>query len=66
MPLGLGGGGKPVKLAKIGGSGMAIIDEDGKGPKWGPDGLAIDIEDRAAKSRLGSYYDTMPNGQGGP
>jgi hypothetical protein len=36
--------------------------EDGKGPKWGPDGLTIDIEERVAKSRLGSYYDRMPNG----
>ena len=61
-PLGLGGGGKPIKLGKCGGSGMAIIDEDGKGPKWGPDGLAIDLEERVAKSRLGSYYDAMPNG----
>ena len=41
---------------------MAIIDEDSKGPKWGPDGLDIGIEERVAKSRLGSYYDTMPNG----
>ena len=52
----------PVKLGKVGGSGMAIIDEDGKGPKWGPDGLQVDLERRAARCRLGSYYDAMPNG----
>ena len=52
----------PVKLGKVGGSGMAIIDEDGKGPKWGPDGLQVDLEQRAARCRLGSYYDAMPNG----
>ena len=51
-PLGVGGGGKAVKLAKCGGSGMAIIDEDNKGPKWGPDGLQIDLENRTARSRL--------------
>lgn len=61
-PMGLGGGSKPVKLGKTGGSGMAIIDEDGAGPKWGPDGLQIDLENRGARSRLGSYYERMPGG----
>ena len=51
-----------TKLGKTGGSGMAIIDEDGKGPKWGPDGLAIDLETRGARSRLGTYYDVFPDG----
>lgn len=51
-----------VKLGKTGGSGMAIIDEDGKGPKWGPDGLAIDLEARGARARLGTYYAKMPDG----
>ena len=62
-PLGLGGsGGTPVKLGKVGGSGMAIIDEMNASPKWGPDGLAFNIDQRVARSRLGTYYDTMPNG----
>ena len=60
--MGLGGGSKPVKLGKTGGSGMAIIDEDGAGPKWGPDGLQINLENRGARSRLGSYYERMPGG----
>ena len=54
--------GKAVKLPKTGGSGMAIIDEDGKGPQWGPDGLKISLEGRSARSRLGTYYETMPDG----
>mmetsp|Transcript_5043 Transcript_5043/g.12669 ORF Transcript_5043/g.12669 Transcript_5043/m.12669 type:complete len:370 (+) Transcript_5043:91-1200(+) len=49
--------GKPIKSAKVGGSGMAIIDEEGQGPQWGPSGLKIAIEARAAQSRLGSYYE---------
>ena len=51
-----------AKLGKTGGSGMAIIDEDGKGPKWGPDGLSVDLENRLARSRLGTYYATRANG----
>ena len=54
--------GKAIKLPKTGGSGMAIIDEDGKGPQWGPDGLKISLEGRSARSRLGTYYETMPDG----
>lgn len=41
---------------------MAIIDEPGSGPSWGPDGLKISLCGRAARSRLGSYYGTMPDG----
>ena len=46
----------PTKCAKIGGSGMAIIDEAGKSPQWGPDGLKIQLESKMATSRLGTYY----------
>jgi len=56
------GGAKFVKVPKVGGSGMAIIDEQGGGPCWGPDGLKIDLEKRVARSRLGSYYAKLPNG----
>jgi len=52
----------PQKMPKTGGSGMAIIDEPGKGPQWGPDGLKIDIANRQATSRLGSYYERRPDG----
>ena len=60
--MGLGAGEEAAKLPKVGGSGMAIIDEPGKGPQWGPDGLAISLSSRAARSRLGSYYAKMPSG----
>jgi len=52
----------PQKMAKCGGSGMAIIDEPGKGPQWGPDGLKVNITNKAAISRLGPYYDVRPDG----
>ena len=52
----------PVKLPKIGGSGMAIIDEQGGGPQWGPDALKVNIGGRTARSRLGSYYAKRPDG----
>ena len=50
------------KLPKVGGSGMAIIDEQGAGPQWGPDGLKVNIGQRSARSRLGSYYAKRPDG----
>lgn len=31
---------RALKLPKTGGSGMAIIDEQGKGPQFGPEGCA--------------------------
>uniref|UniRef100_A0A7S1J6J5 TLDc domain-containing protein n=1 Tax=Eutreptiella gymnastica TaxID=73025 RepID=A0A7S1J6J5_9EUGL len=45
-----------MKLPKIGGGAMAILDDPGKGPKFGPDGLQVSLEGRLAKSRLGTYY----------
>ncbi|GAB5370501.1 hypothetical protein AAMO2058_001498700 [Amorphochlora amoebiformis] len=50
------------KLPKVGGPSMAILDERGKGPQWGPDGLKINLDSRSGVSRLGSYYQRMPNG----
>lgn len=57
-----GGAKDPVKLPKVGGSGMAIIDEQGGGPQWGPDGLKVSLSGRSARSRLGSYYAKLPDG----
>jgi len=51
-----------LKLPKVGGGGMAILDDPGQGPKWGPDGLTINLNGRVAKSRLGSYYARLPDG----
>mmetsp|Transcript_16429 Transcript_16429/g.29496 ORF Transcript_16429/g.29496 Transcript_16429/m.29496 type:complete len:146 (+) Transcript_16429:442-879(+) len=52
----------PTKLPKVGGASMAVLDERGKGPQWGPDGLRINLDSRSAVSRLGSYYERMPGG----
>ena len=41
---------------------MAIIDEQGGGPQWGPDGLSVALQTRSARSRLGSYYARRPDG----
>jgi len=52
-----------IKLPKVGGASMAVLDEAGKGPQWGPDGLRINLDTREATSRLGSYYQRMPGGR---
>ena len=51
-----------LKLPKIGGGAMAILDEPGTGPRFGPDGLKVSLDGRVAASRLGSYYDRRPDG----
>lgn len=92
---------RALKMPKTGGSGMAIIDEEGKGPQFGPEGCArpcalpprgrfrrplsrarpahapsltvfvwwpgprrfsVNIDQRTAKSRLGTYYERRPDG----
>ena len=52
-----------LKMPKTGGSGMAIIDEPGAGPKFGPSGLEVNLDQRSAKARLGSYYERRPDGK---
>lgn len=55
---------RPIKLAKIGGAGLAQMD-DGSGPKFGSEGLTIALESRAPKqvrSKLGLYYENLPDG----
>eukprot|EP00667_Euglena_gracilis_P001722 EG_transcript_1721 len=51
-----------IKLPKIDGGSNAILDEPGQGPRWGPDGLMINLDKHMAKSRLGTYYERMPDG----
>lgn len=57
---------KPVvKLQKIGGAGLATIDEPETGPRFGSDGLTIRMtpgQERLANSKLGPYYEAMPGG----
>lgn len=54
-----------VKLQKIGGAGLATIDEPETGPRFGADGLVMMMNpgaERIVTSKLGPYYETMPDG----
>jgi len=56
---------RPFKLAKIGGAGLAQID-DGSGPKFGSEGLTIALDPtqpKLVRSKLGIYYENLPNGK---
>lgn len=57
---------RPIKLPKAGGPSLAVVQDNAStGPLFGPEGLHIPLqapEPRAAKSRLGSYYERMPGG----
>jgi hypothetical protein len=35
--------GRPIKLPKVGGAALAVLDKDGSGPQFGPDGLKIPL-----------------------
>ena len=53
-----------VKLSKIGGAGLAQID-DGSGPRFGSEGLTILLDrayPRRVRCKLGLYYEKMPGG----
>ena len=55
---------RPIKLAKISGAGLAQID-DGFGPRFGMEGLTIPLQlpnTKLARSKLGLYYEKLPNG----
>lgn len=55
-----------IKLQKVGGAGLATIDEPETGPRFGSDGLVIAMDpgrERMATSKLGPYYEAiMPGG----
>lgn len=62
-----------IKLRKVGGAALAVVDDPDAGPKFGADGLVIplrppraeweeDERDRVALSKLGSYYERKPDG----
>ena len=53
-----------IKLQKVGGAGLATIDEPECGPKFGADDLIIPMDpgsERIARSKLGPYYEVMPD-----
>ncbi|CDF39345.1 unnamed protein product [Chondrus crispus] len=62
-----------VKLRKVGGAALAVVDEPETGPKFGADSLVVPLrppranwgesqKDRIAYSKLGSYYERRPDG----
>ncbi|KAG2495442.1 hypothetical protein HYH03_006388 [Edaphochlamys debaryana] len=55
-----------LKIAKVGGPNLAVMDNPGSGPQFGADGLGIPLkprgQERMAKCKLGTYYARMPNG----
>lgn len=62
-----------MKMRKIGGAALAVIDDPDYGPKFGADALVIplrppraewddNLRDRMAMSKLGSYYERRPDG----
>lgn len=60
----------PLKLPKIGGPNLAVIDAPNTGPRFGADGLYIPLrpvpaaDARRATTKLGSYYARAPQGNG--
>jgi len=61
---------RPTKLQKVGGAGLACVDEPEHGPKFGADSLVIPLSSEggnnptAARNKLGTYYDRLPGGGG--
>lgn len=62
-----------MKMRKVGGAALAVLDDPDSGPKFGADALVIplrppratwdDVEkDRMGMSKLGSYYERRPDG----
>ena len=54
-----------TKLRKVGGPGLAQMDEPETGPQFSPDALVIRLDKRnpkVAQSKLGSYYERLPDG----
>lgn len=59
------GGAPGIKLRKVGGPGLAQMDEPETGPMFSPDALVIRMNKRdpkLAQSKLGSYYERLPDG----
>lgn len=56
-----------IKLPKIGGPNLAVIDRPDTGPQFGAEGLTVALQpvggrQRLAKCRLGTYYERPPGG----
>ena len=55
---------RPIKLPKRGGAALSVLDYVEKGICFAPDGLRCMVpgKEKIARSRLGPYYSTMPDG----
>lgn len=62
-----------MKMRKIGGAALAVVDEPETGPKFGADSFVVPLrppragweeseKDRVAYSKLGSYFERRPDG----
>lgn len=62
-----------LKMRKVGGAALAVLDDPDSGPRFGADALVIPLrppratwdecdDDRKAMSKLGSYYEKRPDG----
>ncbi len=54
-----------IKLQKVGGASLAQMDMPEAGPRFGADSLVIPLANsnsRLARSKLGSYYERLPDG----
>lgn len=63
-----------LKMRKVAGAGLAVIDQPDSGPRFGAEELNVplrppratwdsDDRDRMAMSKLGSYYEKRPDGK---
>jgi TLD len=55
---------KPVKLQKVGGASLAVVDKPEAGIAFGAEGLKLLMpgKERTAKCRLGTFFAKMPGG----
>lgn len=55
---------RPIKLPKVGGPSLAVIDNPKEGVKFGAEGLRLLVpgKENIASSRLGAFYSKMPDG----
>lgn len=55
----------PIKLPKIGGPSLAVVDKPSEGVKFGAEGLRVLTpgKEQMAYSRLGTFYEKMPSGE---
>uniref|UniRef100_A0A7S2ZTI4 TLDc domain-containing protein n=1 Tax=Rhodosorus marinus TaxID=101924 RepID=A0A7S2ZTI4_9RHOD len=61
-----------IKLRKVGGKSMSVLDDPETGPKFGADGLVVmlmspfqtelDGSEKIASSKLGTFYEVRPDG----